>query len=94
MEDSSPAKVKAAKEDIRDWEQELKRVQALGLLAAERDKLKSSEIPVLEKQIQEKEAELPSATKEAEKVRSLLPREESYRTNLGTSVGIRAFERG
>ncbi|PSR71740.1 hypothetical protein PHLCEN_2v12388 [Hermanssonia centrifuga] len=67
MEDSSPAKVKAAKEDIRDWEQELKRVQALGLLAAERDKLKSSEIPVLEKQIQEKEAELPSATKVAEK---------------------------
>lgn len=65
---STPAGIKEIKQEVKDWESELKRLQALAVVAAERDKLKSNQLPLLERQVEEKEAELPVASKKAEEV--------------------------
>lgn len=71
LKKSSEESIKESLQELADWESELKRLQTLAPIAAERDRLKNVEIPSLETQIREKEGELPEATKSAEDVSTL-----------------------
>lgn len=67
----APESVNEIRQEVQEWEKELRRLQELSIVAAGRDKLKSVELPALERQIQQKEAELPAASKKAQEVRML-----------------------
>jgi DNA repair protein RAD50 len=53
---------------LKDWENELTMLRGLGKLAMRRDELNTIEVPALQKQLKEKESELPEATKKANEV--------------------------
>ncbi|KAH7885017.1 ALG6, ALG8 glycosyltransferase family-domain-containing protein [Phlebopus sp. FC_14] len=63
---TSPEALKEAAEDLKVWEEELERLQKCLPIQASRDRIKSAEIPTLEKQIKAVEAELPGASEKAE----------------------------
>ena len=53
---------------LQDWEAELRRLQELAVLAASKYKLEKDELPVLKREISEKEAEIPNLITEADEV--------------------------
>lgn len=63
---------KAAKESVRQdlavWEEEMKRLQSLAAIYANRETVLTLEIPALEEQIKQKEERLPALSKAAETV--------------------------
>ena len=61
----------ASLEDIETWRTEVQKLQDLSVVAATRDKLKAVEIPALDREIADKEAQLPEASDHLHKVRSL-----------------------
>lgn len=79
---SSSENVTQLQTDLRDWEEEVKRLQGLGVLAASRDKLNTIEVPALQKQIKEKEDELPLVLGKSEKVLLALIAADSPLTRL------------
>jgi hypothetical protein len=60
--------VAVAEEEMKEWEEELKRLQGLLPLEADRNKLRDGEIPALDQQIREVEETLPGLAKTAELV--------------------------
>ena len=70
---STPEAIKELRQELQEWEDELKRLQDLAVLAASRANLHSVEIPALEKQIKAFEAEIPGLTTEANEARSCSP---------------------
>lgn len=65
---SSPQAIAAEIADLKDWQDELERLQKLLPTQASRDRLKQTEIPTLEKQIKEQEDDIPSISEKAEQV--------------------------
>ncbi|KAI0355000.1 hypothetical protein OH77DRAFT_379120 [Trametes cingulata] len=68
MKKSTPEAIQNLQSELQDWEAELRRIQELAVLAATKSKLETTELPALEKEIAEKEAEIPSLTSEADEV--------------------------
>lgn len=66
MKKSTPEAIKELQKELQDWESELKRLQELAVLSASKNNLETVDLPVLEKQIKSKEAEIPALTTEAE----------------------------
>ncbi|KAI0917273.1 hypothetical protein AcW2_007450 [Taiwanofungus camphoratus] len=64
---ADPQVVKDLEGELKEWELELKKLQELAVHAATRGNIKNSELPSLEQQIQEREAEYSTVTKEAER---------------------------
>jgi DNA repair protein RAD50 len=69
MKRSSPQSIAENTEEMKEWEDELERLQKLVPIQASRDRLKRNELPALEKQIKEQEAAIPAISKKAEEVR-------------------------
>lgn len=70
MKRSSPAKVADNVEEMKQWQDELDRLQKLMPTQASQTRLKDFELPALEKQIKEQEAIIPSLSEKAEEVLS------------------------
>jgi hypothetical protein len=68
MKKSSPQSIAENTEEMKEWEEELARLQKLVPIQASRDRLKNTELPALERQIKEQEGTLPPISKEAEQV--------------------------
>jgi DNA repair protein RAD50 len=68
MKRSSPQSIAENTEEMKEWEDELKRLQTLIPTQASRDRLKNTELPALEKQIKEQEGVIPSISEKAEEV--------------------------
>jgi DNA repair protein RAD50 len=69
MKRSSPQSIAENTDEMKEWEEELERLQKLVPTQASRDRLKGVELPALEKQIKEQEDTIPSFGEKAEKVR-------------------------
>jgi DNA repair protein RAD50 len=69
MKRSSPQSIAENTEEMKEWEDELERLQKLVPIQASRDRLKRNELPALERQIKEQEAAIPAISNKAEKVR-------------------------
>jgi DNA repair protein RAD50 len=70
MTKASPEAVARDQLEMADWEKEHSRLQALLPVQASRDRLKTLELPDLERQIDELEASLPAISSKAEEVRN------------------------
>ena len=68
MKKSTPEAIRGLQQELQDWETELKRLQDLAVLAASKSKLETVELPALQKEIAEKDAEIPALTAEADEV--------------------------
>ncbi|KAI0657387.1 hypothetical protein C8Q70DRAFT_1004323 [Cubamyces menziesii] len=68
MKKSTPEAIRGLQQELQDWETELKRLQDLAVLAASKSKLETVELPALQKEIAEKDAEIPTLTAEADEV--------------------------
>lgn len=68
MKKTSPEVIATEKQEAADWESELQRLQGLLPDESKRNHLRETEIPGLEGNIQQFEAELPEATKNSESV--------------------------
>lgn len=68
MKRSSPEKVAENVEEMKQWQDELDRLQKLMPTRASQTRLKDIELPALEKQIKEQEAVIPSLSERAEEV--------------------------
>ncbi|KAG6897072.1 hypothetical protein C0992_004313 [Termitomyces sp. T32_za158] len=66
MKKASPDVIEGNKNEMEEWESELKRLQDLRPVEAARHQLKTQEIPALEKEIKELEVSYPDLTREAE----------------------------
>ncbi|KAJ6508778.1 hypothetical protein C8R45DRAFT_1050733 [Mycena sanguinolenta] len=66
MKKSSPESVAALQEELKEWEEEMTRLQNLRPVLASRDRLKDTEIPELEAKIKEQDAKIPDASAAAE----------------------------
>ena len=69
MKRSSPQSIAENTDEMKEWEEELERLQKLVPTQASQDRLKGVELPALEKQIKEQEGAIPSIGEKAEKVR-------------------------
>lgn len=69
MKRSSPQSIAENTDEMKEWEEELGRLQTLVPNQASRDRLKNIEIPALENQIKEQEGAIPSLSEKAEEVR-------------------------
>ncbi|KAF9219190.1 hypothetical protein BS17DRAFT_718386 [Gyrodon lividus] len=63
---NSPEALQDASAQLKEWQQELGRLEAFLPHQASRDRIKGTEIPTLEKQIKSAEAEIPSASDQSE----------------------------
>ncbi|KAG6878083.1 hypothetical protein C0993_012410 [Termitomyces sp. T159_Od127] len=63
---ASPEAIEDNKNEMKEWESELERLQSLRPVEAARHQLKTKEIPTLEKEIKELEDSYPDLTREAE----------------------------
>ena len=61
---------RAADREVEEWKQAVKRLQELAVVEANRDKIRTVEVPNLESEISEKEAQLPEASKQLQEVGS------------------------
>ncbi|OBZ71496.1 DNA repair protein RAD50 [Grifola frondosa] len=68
LKKSSPQAIRDLENELKEWDLELKRLQELAVVAASRETLRSAELPALEQQIKEKEAEIPGLTEKAEQL--------------------------
>ena len=68
---ASAAALSQMEEDAKNWENEVRRLQAMLPKEATRDKLKNKEIPALDQQLADEESKLQEASKEAESVGTL-----------------------
>lgn len=68
MEKSSPDIIKANEEELAEWEAEVDRLQKLRPVQVTRDRLKTVEVPTLEREIAEQESAVEAATSEADRV--------------------------
>ncbi|CDO71491.1 hypothetical protein BN946_scf184909.g85 [Trametes cinnabarina] len=66
MQKSTPEAIRSLQQELQDWEAELRRLQDLAVLAASKHKLEKVELPALKQEINEKEAEIPNLTTEAD----------------------------
>ncbi|KIM89254.1 hypothetical protein PILCRDRAFT_218441 [Piloderma croceum F 1598] len=66
MKRSSPESIAENTEEMKEWEDELERLQKLVPIQASRDRLKRNELPALERQIKEQEAAIPAISHKAE----------------------------
>ncbi|KAJ7250863.1 AAA domain-containing protein [Mycena haematopus] len=66
MKKSSPESVAALQEELKEWEEEMARLQKLRPVLASRDLLKGTEIPELEAKIKEQDAKIPAVSAAAE----------------------------
>ena len=66
LKKATAAHIKRSREEVKEWETEVKRLDDLNVVIAECEKLKNIELPALEKQIKAKEAELPAASEAAQ----------------------------
>ena len=69
MKKASPAAIAENKEEMKDWERELERLQNLMPIQASKDQIKLKELPALEEQIKEQEGSYPDLSHRAEEVR-------------------------
>ncbi|KAF8134783.1 AAA domain-containing protein [Mycena galopus ATCC 62051] len=79
MKKSSPESVATVKEELKEWEEELSRLQKLRPVLASRDRLKDTEIPELEAKIKEQDGKISAATATAE---SLSEKVEDFKRDL------------
>lgn len=71
IQKNSPENIATEIEDLKEWQEELANLQKLIPAQASRDRLKLTELPALEKEIQVQEAEIPSISEKAEQVREV-----------------------
>lgn len=71
IQKNSPENIATEIEDLKEWQEELANLQKLIPAQASRDRLKLTELPALEKEIQAQEAEIPSISEKAEQVREV-----------------------
>jgi hypothetical protein len=69
MKKTSPEAIKEDEEELRDWEKELARVQALLPAEGARNKIIHVEVPALELKIKEQESNILPMTDATENVR-------------------------
>lgn len=69
MKKASPAAIADNKEEMKEWETELERLQNLMPIQASKDQIKLKELPALEVQIKEQEGSYPDISHRAEEVR-------------------------
>jgi DNA repair protein RAD50 len=69
MKKSSPQSIAENTEEMKEWEDELDRLQRLVPAQASRDRLKDLELPAFERQIKEQEGAMPPISEKAEEVR-------------------------
>lgn len=68
MKKTSPESIAEETAELKDWEEELDRLQKLLPIQVSRDRLKHTELPALEKQVKEQESAIPSFSAKAEEV--------------------------
>jgi hypothetical protein len=68
MRNSSPEVKEANRLELEEWETELARLQALLPVEASRDRVKTVELPALERQMKEIEESIPAISEKAEEV--------------------------
>ncbi|KAJ7935649.1 hypothetical protein B0H13DRAFT_485765 [Mycena leptocephala] len=66
MKKSSPESVAALRVELKEWEEEMARLQKLRPVLSSRDRLKDTEIPELEAKIKEQDAKIPVASAAAD----------------------------
>jgi DNA repair protein RAD50 len=69
MKKSSPESVAALRVELKEWEEEMARLQKLRPVLSSRDRLKDTEIPELEAKIKEQDTKIPVASAAADSVR-------------------------
>lgn len=84
MQKCSPQGREEAQADLKEWENEVKRLQRQLPVEAARDKTKNVELPQLQKQLSDEEAKLDDASSDAEKVRLIMlePERRSFVADL------------
>ncbi len=60
--------IRKVREELEAWEEELKRLQSLAAIAANRETILTVEIPALEEQIKQENERIPALSKAAETV--------------------------
>ena len=73
MVKGSAKEIRTKERDVEDWTGEVKRLGDAAVLASGCDKLKNTEIPALESEMREKEAEQPEASRKAQEVCFITP---------------------
>ena len=68
MKKTSAESIAENTEEMKEWEDELNRLQRLMPTQASRDRLKNTELPELERQIKEQESTIPFMSEKAEEV--------------------------
>lgn len=68
MKKASPQAIAEDAQELEDWEKEHTRLQGLLPIQASRNRLKGTEIPSLQEDIQREEAAIPSISEKAEEV--------------------------
>lgn len=68
MKKASPAAIAENKEEMKEWEKELERLQNLMPVQASKDQIKLKELPALEEQIKDQEGSYPDLSHRAEEV--------------------------
>ena len=68
----SPEAIKAQEADLERWEEEFKKLQGLMPMHTTKERLRTVELPALEKQIKALETDLPSVSEKAEKASNVL----------------------
>ncbi len=69
IDKASTQPIRKAREELEMWETELKRLQSLAAIAANRETVMTVEIPALEEQIKKEDERIPALSKAAEAVR-------------------------
>lgn len=68
MNKSSPEQIAEDKEQLKMWQEELDRFQALVPLQLSSERLRNTEIPALDRQMKEQELSIPPLSQKAEEV--------------------------
>jgi hypothetical protein len=71
MKNTSPETIKENEDELRDWEKEVLRLQALLPAEGARNKINLVEVPALEKRMKEQELEISPMTDATDNVRPL-----------------------
>ncbi|GLB38321.1 putative repair protein [Lyophyllum shimeji] len=66
MKKASPQAIEANRDEMRQWEEELERLQELRPVQAARDQMKTAELPALEREIRQQEDTYPDLRRAAE----------------------------
>lgn len=71
MKKASPESIKHTKEEMKEWETELNRLQSLRPVQVSWAQIKEKDLPALEKQVREEEILITDITSQVERVSDL-----------------------